>query len=476
VASADTIALTFGRLRLEPDDGLWRGRTRIPLPPKETALLRLLAESKGRIVSKTEIFDRVWPGEDVGEASITRCMLGLRRALHEGGRRGGTIETVHGRGYRMAIAVQSTAAPSEVTGVTSLRVAMGPFENASTQPQDEYLGPGIAGEVTNCLTQTRANGITVIARQSALRLQRGAPDLLRIAGALRLDYVVTGWLRREGGELRVQVEIVRVSDEALVWSEEFRERRSRISRLPAAIATSVAAELGRRSGLSMAGRSVRASVQAKSYRALLQGQFASQHRTERGVRRGIALFERAIEWDPGDAEPYALLADAHLMLGFWGYEAPLAIAPRVGTFVQRALALDPRRVSALASLAYLRCSIDYEPAASMRAVEQAAAREPGHARTEWARGQLHLSQGRFDAAHAAFEASLDTDPFSPPPPATSSHGHGSVLSSSTGRSSRSAVSPRTNPSTRSDTPFGRRSRPRAAGATRRSAAPGLPRA
>src|SRR5512147_431884 len=99
--------LTFGPFRLDLDGGLWRGRTRISLPPKETALLRLLAESRGRVVSKTEILDQLWPGEDVGEASITRCVRGVRRALREGGRRGGTIETMYGRGYRLSLPVRS---------------------------------------------------------------------------------------------------------------------------------------------------------------------------------------------------------------------------------------------------------------------------------------------------------------------------------------------------------------------------------
>ena len=37
--STEQMALEFGRLRFEPDGLLWRGRTRVPLPPKETALL-----------------------------------------------------------------------------------------------------------------------------------------------------------------------------------------------------------------------------------------------------------------------------------------------------------------------------------------------------------------------------------------------------------------------------------------------------
>lgn len=414
VDSPDAMALTFAPFRLDPDGNLWRGRTRIPLPPKETALLRLLAEAKGRVISKTEILDQLWPGEDVGEASITRCIRGVRRALREGGRRGGTIETMYGRGYRLALPVRSLESTCEAATAGALRVGVIPFDNASRRREDAYLASGIAGEITDSLAKARAEGITVIARQSTARLRGRTPDLFHQARALRLDYAVTGRLHFAAGALHVEVELVRVSDEALLWSEQFRTRSSLLSQVASEIATAVAAELGRISALRSMSRPPRAPVVAsRSYLALLQGQFSSQLRTERGVRRAIELFEQAIAWDPEHCAAHAALADALLMLGFWGYEAPLAVAERVRSTLRRAFALDRRQAQAHASLAYLRYAIDYDPDAALRAVDRALALEPNHARSHWIRGAILKSQGRFEVALEAYEAARDTDPFSP---------------------------------------------------------------
>jgi DNA-binding winged helix-turn-helix (wHTH) protein len=134
------MAFTFAPFRLDPDGNLWRGRTRIPLPPKETALLRLLAEAKGRVISKTEMLDQLWPGEDVGEASITRCVRGVRRALREGGR-GGTVETIYGRGYRLTLPVRSLECKGEGVAAGTLRVGVIPFDNASRR-RTRTWGPG----------------------------------------------------------------------------------------------------------------------------------------------------------------------------------------------------------------------------------------------------------------------------------------------------------------------------------------------
>jgi len=408
-------AVAFGAFRLDPEGQLWRGKSAIPLPPKESALLGLLAEAEGRLLTKRDILDRIWPAQEVGEDSLTRCIRGLRRALGEGGRRGGTIETLHGRGYRLSAPVHSPAVETRSeSDRTALRVGVVPFDVVGARRESRYLGPGIAGEVTDQLARCHRDGITILARQSARRLRRGAEDLLRIAGQLRLDYVVTGRLSVEGDERRLQVELVRVSDEALAWCEEFRSRRKLLPQLAAEIAESIAKELGRRLPAPVViPATCNDAPPAKSYLALLQGQFAGQLRTERGIRRGIECFEQAIAWAPDYAEAYAALAEAYLFQGKRGFVAPIDIAPRVRAAVDRALALNPGLVPALAALAYLRLDIDFDPQAALRAVERGNAIEPGNPRIEWMRGQILHAEGRFDEALAAYRASMDADPFSP---------------------------------------------------------------
>ena len=109
------------------------------LAPKELALLRLLANSDGRIVSKQEILDRLWPDEDVGEASLTQLHPRLARGAGDRGRHGRYVETVHGRGYRFTAEVHRDEATSDAAG-NRLRIAIAPFED---EPDAEaYLTDG----------------------------------------------------------------------------------------------------------------------------------------------------------------------------------------------------------------------------------------------------------------------------------------------------------------------------------------------
>jgi len=67
--------LDFGPFRLDRVDRLlWRGGQVVPLTPKAIDLLVVLADSDGRVLSKRELVDMVWPDTFVGRpTSRIKC-------------------------------------------------------------------------------------------------------------------------------------------------------------------------------------------------------------------------------------------------------------------------------------------------------------------------------------------------------------------------------------------------------------------
>ena len=82
------------------------------LEPQVMDLLAFLAAAGGRVVSKAEIIDAVWDGRFIAEATLTRAMADLRRALGDDHRSSQYIETIPKRGYRLTAAI-SAAGGSE---------------------------------------------------------------------------------------------------------------------------------------------------------------------------------------------------------------------------------------------------------------------------------------------------------------------------------------------------------------------------
>src|SRR5262245_949022 len=82
----------------------------VTLPLKSFEVLLVLLERHGRVVSKEDLIERVWPDSFVDEANLARHVYTLRRALGESQRENGGgdhfIQTVSGRGYRFVASVR----------------------------------------------------------------------------------------------------------------------------------------------------------------------------------------------------------------------------------------------------------------------------------------------------------------------------------------------------------------------------------
>ena len=109
------MTVRFGPFRVDvSDERLWRDSEPVPLTRKAWGVLRVLLEAGGRLVTKQELAETVWPGIHVGDDSLTKAVRELRRALGDDQRAPRFIATVHGRGYRFVapldVAPQDAAA------------------------------------------------------------------------------------------------------------------------------------------------------------------------------------------------------------------------------------------------------------------------------------------------------------------------------------------------------------------------------
>lgn len=109
--------LQFGPFRLKVGAGLWRHDSEVRLPPKEMALLELLAQSRGEVVIHEAIYTYLWPRQSVGYHSLARCVYSLRNALGPEGY--DFIKTVPKRGYKLAVPVESEAEHDHLSAVES---------------------------------------------------------------------------------------------------------------------------------------------------------------------------------------------------------------------------------------------------------------------------------------------------------------------------------------------------------------------
>ena len=108
----DTPTLVFGPFRLDVQNAtLERDGMPVSLTPKAFSVLHYLARHAGRLVTKEEFLDVVWPGVFVGDAALKVCIREIRKALGDDPQTPAFIQTAHRRGYRFVAPVMLVSSP-----------------------------------------------------------------------------------------------------------------------------------------------------------------------------------------------------------------------------------------------------------------------------------------------------------------------------------------------------------------------------
>jgi DNA-binding winged helix-turn-helix (wHTH) protein len=104
-------AISFGPYRLDQMGGRFlRGDTKVPLRLKTFAVLEYLATHPGRLITREELLDAVWPATHVTSSVLAGCIREIRRALGDDARCARFVETAHRRGYRFIAAAEASSA------------------------------------------------------------------------------------------------------------------------------------------------------------------------------------------------------------------------------------------------------------------------------------------------------------------------------------------------------------------------------
>jgi DNA-binding winged helix-turn-helix (wHTH) protein/tetratricopeptide (TPR) repeat protein len=133
----------FAGYELDPQRGELRGRDGevIKLRPKSFAMLQLFATSSGRVLSKQELIEAIWPSVHVGEDSLFQCIREIRTALGDDRRE--LIRLISGRGYLFDADVSSEPrpAPTDSGPVTPAAVAADVEPDVAADPPPVHMGP-----------------------------------------------------------------------------------------------------------------------------------------------------------------------------------------------------------------------------------------------------------------------------------------------------------------------------------------------
>ena len=191
-------------------------------------------------------------------------------------------------------------------------IAVMPFVNMSSDPEQEYFSDGLSEELLNKLA--RLKGLQVAGRTSSFHFKGKNEDLRVIGETLGVANVLEGSVRKSGDRVRITAQLVKSADGYHLWSETYDRTFEDIFAIQDEIAESVAKALSVTLGVGELGHVEGMTRNVEAYDAYLQGKLALEGAVSQAISRGrIASLERAVKLDPSFALAWAALALAYHM-------------------------------------------------------------------------------------------------------------------------------------------------------------------
>jgi serine/threonine-protein kinase len=308
--------------------------------------------------------------------------------------------------------VEALSPPAPVGGDAKApsSIAVLPFANMSTDPENEYFSDGIAEEIINALTQLP--GLHVAARTSAFSFKGKNQDLRDIATALNVTTILEGSVRKTGNRVRVTAQLINAADGYHLWSQRYDRELTDIFAIQDEIALAIAEKLRVTLAPGQAEQLVKppTSVVA-AYEMFLKARRLVRLRG-RYVADALECYEQAIALDPKYAEPQAGLALALILTAFWGVLRPKDIAARARAAAERALSLNPSLVDAQAAAALVASMVDFDVRRSIAIWDAFPPLDPASVDAHVMRASFDRCyiRGDFDLGISELRAAVAADP------------------------------------------------------------------
>jgi TolB-like protein/tetratricopeptide (TPR) repeat protein len=282
------------------------------LQPRVMQVLVTLARARGAVVSRDDLIAACWNGRVVGEDAITLVMMKLRKLAE---RSGGAfaVETVPRVGYRL-VATTHEAPPGfepKLAGKARPRLVVLEFTHPPGDDEQAWFAEALADELTAGLSKSPLLAVTP--RQSLLHSDVVGHAPGTICSRLGVDYVLDGKVRSLGGAVRVSVDLIQGADETSAWSARYDRPMADLFPMLSEIATSIIgavepAVLEREEfeGLRVPERSL------PFWRLFVEGRRRFWRSTAEDVRAAEGFLEQALAIEPRDVSALSILAHCKL--------------------------------------------------------------------------------------------------------------------------------------------------------------------
>lgn len=259
----------LGEWTVRPQRGcIERGGETVHLKPKVMGVLNCLAAGGGDVVKRDDLFEAVWPGQVVSDATLTQCVVELRQAFGDSAKNPRFVETIPKVGFRLVPEVEAAQEdmpdepedpstenaarprsrstvllavvlvalavyfvwhmagdeeqPDRLPGTEDTSLAVLPFTDVSPDQQQGWIADSLTEQLINRLSRLEALDVT--GKTASFSIENGQADLKAVADELGVDFILEGSVFRVDEDIRINTRLVEVGTGEIWWSYEWRPR------------------------------------------------------------------------------------------------------------------------------------------------------------------------------------------------------------------------------------------------------------
>jgi adenylate cyclase len=304
---------------------------------------------------------------------------------------------------------QTASSITEPAVAPRLSIVVLPFANISNDAEQQYFADGVTEDLTTDLS--RISHMLVISRNTAFTYKDKPVNAKQIGRELGVRYVLEGSVRRSGNQVRVSAQLIDAATDTHLWAERFDRDTSELFELQNDITRQIAVALNSE---LVSVEAARPTEHPDALDYILRGRAAyNKGATADNLSQAVAMFERALAFDPQSVEAQSLLAltlAGRVLAGMTKTRA--ADIGRANDLIGRALAASPRSTPAhIAKVQLLRAEGRCDEAIpELETVIASNRNSPG---ALFALGHCKLTTGSIDEAIPLEEQAIRLGPRDP---------------------------------------------------------------
>ena len=407
----------FGRFEIDSRTReLRKDGVRLRLQDQPFALLALMLEHPGELLTRDELRDRLWPdGTFVDfEHGLNAAIKRLRAVLGDNAERPRFVETLPRRGYRFIAKVERVnghgAFELSPARDTRQRLAVLPFTTFGEASVPESFAGGLSEELVTQLGRICCDRLGIIARSSAMRVQRADRTAREIGSALHAQFLLEGTVRREANRARITAQLIDAQGETQLWAESYDRPLSDSLLVQSDVATQIVravavALLPDRAPMPSTG-----TRNLDAHQAYLKARYYWHLPGEEGLRECLAFYRQALTLDPKFADAHGALARATVAAAEYYVHDPRMAYEAAERAASQALSIDPSQSEAYTALAEVRRGRDWNWDGADDAFRRALTINPSNEGARRLYGVFLASRGQTSQAATMTDIACELDP------------------------------------------------------------------